>query len=131
MFLPTEGDLRLIGGTSSAGRLEIYHNNEWGTICDDTFDSNQNAATVACQQLGFTSGSYQSSFSYGYGSGQIWLDDVTCSGSENSLTQCTHNGWGVHNCGHSEDVAVSCSAGMFSSNLESGAMNQYLYVLKG
>ena len=45
---------------------------------------------------------------YGYGSGQIWLDDIRCSGSESSVGECTHSGWGVHDCSHFEDVAVSC-----------------------
>lgn len=44
--------MRLVNGlTKYDGRLEIYHNNEWGTICDDNF--NGNAAQVACRQLGF------------------------------------------------------------------------------
>jgi len=46
--------------------------------------------------------------SYGAGVGTIWLDDVGCSGWENSLDECTHNGWGVHDCAHVEDVAIEC-----------------------
>jgi len=45
---------------------------------------------------------------YGAGSGQIWLDDVACTGRETVFTQCRHRGWGRHNCGHSEDVSISC-----------------------
>ena len=48
---------------------------------------------------------------YGEASGTIWLDDLVCTGSETSITQCQSNGWGVHNCGHSEDVAINCSSG--------------------
>jgi len=45
---------------------------------------------------------------YGGGVGDIWLDDLGCSGSEETLGSCSHLGWGVHNCGHDEDVSVAC-----------------------
>ena len=54
---------------------------------------------------------------YGEASGTIWLDDVVCEGSETSITQCKSIGWGVHDCGHSEDVAIICSSGKFSGSL--------------
>ncbi|XP_078314195.1 scavenger receptor cysteine-rich domain-containing group B protein-like [Crassostrea virginica] len=54
--------------------------------------------------------SFEAASVYGEASGTIWLDDLVCTGSETSITQCQSNGWGVHNCGHSEDVAISCSS---------------------
>ncbi|XP_054891587.1 uncharacterized protein LOC129363494 [Poeciliopsis prolifica] len=102
--------IRLSGSNEAcSGRVEIYHNSAWGTVCDDSWDLND--AEVACRQLGcgpaleITSQSSQ----FGQGTGQIWLDDLACSGNEPSLAVCGHNGFGTHNCGHSEDAGVICS----------------------
>ncbi|XP_044187078.1 deleted in malignant brain tumors 1 protein-like [Thunnus albacares] len=100
--------IRLAGSTRCSGRVEIYHNNTWGTVCDDSWGTND--AEVVCRQLTCgTAVSAPQSALFGQGTGQIWLDDVGCSGSERSLTECRHNGFGTHNCGHSEDAGVVCS----------------------
>ena len=43
-------------------------------------------------------------------SGPIWLDDVDCS-SADRFEDCTHRGWGVHNCGASENIGLVCNPG--------------------
>ena len=49
----TSGQLRLADGNiANEGRVEICMNNEWGTVCDDSFSSTD--ATVACRQLGYS-----------------------------------------------------------------------------
>ena len=106
------GVLRLVDGvetsTTLSGRLEVFINGEWGTVCDDGWDIND--AHVACRELGYSYAlSYQCCSSYGRGSGRIWLDDVDCSGGENSLLSCPHRGIGVlRSCSHSEDVGMVC-----------------------
>ena len=49
---------------------------------------------------------------------RILLDNVQCSSSEPMLSMCTHNGFGVNNCLHSEDVAVSCSSSSSSAGMQ-------------
>lgn len=47
------GTVRLagVGSSDREGRLEVYHDGRWGTVCDDYF--NHVAAKVACNSLGF------------------------------------------------------------------------------
>ena len=44
---------------------------------------------------------------FGQGTGSIMLDDLGCTGSEATLTNCSYSS--AHNCYHFEDVGVSCS----------------------
>ena len=106
-FPVTDGSLRLAGGaTIHEGRVEIYHNGQWGTVCDDNWDTTD--ANVACRQLGYVR--VDVLIDGGSGSGPIWLDEVACGGSEAMLSSCYHSGWGTNNCGHSEDAGVRCSS---------------------
>ena len=106
--------VRLRDGSPYSGRVEVYHDGTWGTVCDDHWDIKE--ATVVCRMLGFRYAWTALSFaSYVIpdnpdlvGTGPIWLDDVACTGNESSLTGCNHRGWLMHNCDHLEDAGVVC-----------------------
>lgn len=109
LVLEDTPQLRLAsGGDRCAGRVEVYHNSEWGTVCDDFFD--MNSASVACRQL--KCGQVVSVLGWAYfgpGEGSILLDDVRCAGTESHIWDCPHAGWNKSDCGHNEDVSVICS----------------------
>nr|XP_034327458.1 protein PFC0760c-like isoform X1 [Crassostrea gigas] len=101
------GVIRLTNGGRTYGRVEVYHNGAWGTVCDDDWDTSD--AQVACRMMGLSGGTARNEAYYGQGTGTIWLDDLGCTGYEPSLFACRHLTIGSHNCNHGEDAGVSCS----------------------
>ena len=121
-----EGDMRLVGGDSTSGRVEICLNGGWGTVCDDGWDSRD--ARVVCRQLGLPTSceylyqhiSYRPCTNiadstavnyagFGQGVGPIHLVNVGCYGDEFQLLSCSHHVIGNYYCSHYEDAGVICS----------------------
>jgi hypothetical protein len=96
-----------------SGRVEVLHDHVWGTVCNDAFDIDD--AHVACKELGFAAGAstYTSTLAASVSGGstpsQIWLSNLACVGTEATLDECAHDGWGVQDCLHGEDVGVACA----------------------
>ena len=101
------GSIRLVGGSNRyEGRVEVCVNNTWGTVCDDSWDAVD--AEVVCRQLGYPINSTAAIHNayFGQGSGSIYMDDVSCAGTESSLFSCSYTS--NHHCGHYEDASVRC-----------------------
>ncbi|XP_072182170.1 uncharacterized protein [Diadema setosum] len=107
--------VRLVGGPNEKeGRVEIFCDGLWGTMCDYGLDLKE--AHAVCRQLGYPRASaYFTNAHFGQGSGPIWLDHgVYCpTGNENSLLECFRLPWGCYHsawssCGHDDDVGVRC-----------------------
>ncbi|XP_069044358.1 deleted in malignant brain tumors 1 protein-like [Lepisosteus oculatus] len=106
---PETERLRLMGGVSNcSGRVEVLYGGSWGTVCDDSWDLRD--AQVVCRQLGCGEAvSAGTEASWGEGNGTVWLDEVTCRGSELHLWDCEHAALGQSDCRHKEDAGVSCA----------------------
>ncbi|KAL0148695.1 hypothetical protein M9458_056022, partial [Cirrhinus mrigala] len=101
--------VRLVDGHSRcAGRVEVHHRGQWGTVCHKLWDLVD--AAVVCRELDCgepvdaLGGAY-----FGPGSGPIWMSGILCTGSESSLKNCGSVGWNIHVCTHNFDAGVICS----------------------
>ena len=105
--LPSRGDLRLQdGSTALSGRVEVFVNNRWGTVCDDSFTGKD--AVVVCRQLGRYGGAtIDNTTAISTPSAPIWMDNVGCTGTETRLTDCAYSY--PSNCYDGEAVWVACS----------------------
>ena len=84
----------------------IKHDDKWGTICDDGFHAID--AQAACHSLGFKTGSFRGQNSKFNSTIPLWLENIACSSSTSNFLECSHNGWGNHDCSHGEDVYLTC-----------------------
>ncbi|XP_063963111.1 deleted in malignant brain tumors 1 protein-like [Lytechinus pictus] len=105
-------EIRLVGGpTNAEGRVEVFYDGSWGTICDNRWDLRD--ARVVCRMLGFDGalGTPGAAW-FGQGSGIIFLDEVECYGAKDNLADCFHRGIGNWSyCGHERDAGVICYSG--------------------
>ena len=101
--------MRLAGGSKRcAGRVELWRNGRWGTVCDDHWDLRD--GNVACAQIGcgYALRVTGQGGPFPPGRGPIYLDNLNCTGKEDNLWSCPA-GEDEQDCGHKEDAGVTCS----------------------
>ena len=97
--------VRLVNGPNSyTGRIEVFANGQWGTVCDERWDIND--ANVICWQLGYL-GARTSSCCAAFGRGTGPMIHLDCQGSEESFNECPHV-VSPSGCGHHQDAGVEC-----------------------
>ncbi|XP_016377169.1 scavenger receptor cysteine-rich type 1 protein M130-like, partial [Sinocyclocheilus rhinocerous] len=101
--------LRLVNGNSPcAGRVEVLHRGQWGTVCHDSWAMPD--AAVVCRELDCGEPvDALGAAHFGQGSGPIWMSVLTCTGTESTLKNCGSAGWNEHACTHNHDAGVICS----------------------
>ncbi|XP_064417053.1 neurotrypsin isoform X2 [Latimeria chalumnae] len=114
--------IRLMDGENKKeGRVEIFINGQWGTICDDGWTDKD--AAVVCRQLGYKGPAKARTMAYfGEGKGPIHVDNIKCTGNERSLADCIKQDIGTHNCRHSEDAGVICDFKKGNDNSSKGPL---------
>ncbi|XP_007450821.1 PREDICTED: macrophage scavenger receptor types I and II isoform X1 [Lipotes vexillifer] len=108
MLTPSK-TVRLVGGSGPhEGRVEIFHDGQWGTVCDDRWELR--GGQVICRSLGYQGArNVHKGAHFGQGTGPIWLNEVFCFGRESSIEECKIRQWGVRVCSHAEDAGVTCN----------------------
>ena len=103
------GIVRLTNGTyGHEGRVEVYSNGQWHTVCGWRSDSKLDTADVICRDLGYSFAIHPSDTdNFGQGSTSMLSIPVFCDSSEKTLEECTFKY--DHICPHSRDIGVVCS----------------------
>ncbi|XP_076860600.1 antigen WC1.1-like [Brachyhypopomus gauderio] len=108
--LTTAGSVRLVDGFSPcAGRVEVLHRGQWGTVCSAGWGMTD--AAVVCREMhcGEAVDAVRNAH-FGQGSGPILTGYASCSGSESTLEKCLVYRY-IQYCGsHARDAGVICSA---------------------
>lgn len=107
--LPDFLALRLVNGNDCAGRVEVFYNGTWGSICSNRMS--QLTAVTMCKQLGCgDGGGIAMDFKYGRGSGPTWLDHIECTEQHSSLWQCQSDPWHPRSCDNrAEETHITCT----------------------
>ncbi|XP_042645073.1 antigen WC1.1-like [Tyto alba] len=102
--------LRLENSDGCSGRLQVFYNGTWGSICSNSITDN--TVTLACKELGCgDGGSLETHLPSGRVSGPAWLDRVQCGETNSSFWQCPSTPWNPQSCEYlEEEIRITCNA---------------------
>ncbi|XP_039630680.1 deleted in malignant brain tumors 1 protein-like isoform X2 [Polypterus senegalus] len=111
-FQCTFFDIRFENGSSCEGRVEVFYNDTWGTVCSDGW--NLKVAEMFCLEndCGFALAAPVNA-TYGNGTGPVWIFDLYCPSDEQSLEYCSLKGFKRSNCSHDQNAGIICSGSKF------------------
>ncbi|XP_067101616.1 LOW QUALITY PROTEIN: neurotrypsin [Osmerus mordax] len=103
-----QGAARLVGGASGSGRVEVYLNGQWGSVCGSHWTERD--ASVVCRQLGLGEiGTSVQPSTFGSGSGLFHYERLGCRGDETSLSQCRGRTFVTGDCSHGNEAGLVCA----------------------
>ncbi|XP_070486924.1 scavenger receptor cysteine-rich domain-containing protein SCART1 isoform X7 [Equus przewalskii] len=107
------GDLRLAYRPSPCdGVVLVQREGKWGHVCNREWT--QREASVVCRQLGCGDAVGAPKYVPLPGEMQLpWLHNVSCSGKESSLWECSLGAWTRSKCPHEWVVVALCKSGTF------------------
>ena len=103
------GNVRLVNGSNKCtGRVELYQNGQWGSVCDETWDMNDAAVVCTYLQCGRAQKIPNSGF-FGRGSTNMLIGEISCTGREHSPDECRQQNIGSSTCNSTSVAGLLCS----------------------
>ena len=103
---------RVVGGSQpNEGRVELYFNNTWGSICSYFWEWDIKEANTVCRMLGYSfAARVWGAGEFGEENGTTSVYKPQCTGAESNIIDCCNCGWGK-SCNNSQhrDFGVTCS----------------------
>ena len=101
----------MVGGNDNSGRLEVYHEGQWGSVCSHKFHYPE--ANVACRMMGYSSAvqvftNTESEYDDTVDN-KIVLSQLTCDGTESHLSDCDYSHSAARGCQGGKAVYLECS----------------------
>ena len=110
-------DVRFLGNHTFSGRVEIFHSGKWNGLC--MRDIEPSAVAVICRSMGYSPGfvlGLNHRESFGLGFSEVWVEKITCRGSESAVKDCQRVQWVKKTCHSSQQLAVGCYNSTFHYN---------------